>query len=67
MPKLAVRVAECVYYRKEKLINPYHLVVSRNKVTFSRVFATLEEALKAKERFQKTSSQDDCEKTAEAL
>jgi len=67
MPSYAVRVAECVYYRKEKLINPYHLVVSRKGITFSRVFATLEEALKAKERFQKTSSQDDCEKTAEAL
>jgi len=68
MPSYAVRVASCVYYRKEKLINPYHLVVSRKGITFSRVFATLEEALKAKEEFvQNTSSHDDCEKTAEAL
>jgi hypothetical protein len=51
MPSYAVRVAECVYYRKEKLINPYHLVVSREGIIFSRVFATLEEAVKAKERF----------------
>lgn len=67
MPPYAVRVAPCVYYKKEKLLHPYHLIVSRKGITFSRVFATLEEALKAKERFQKTSSQDDCEKTAEAL
>lgn len=68
MPPLAVRVAPCVYFHKEKLIHPYHLIVSRNKVIFSRVFATLEEALRAKERFvQKTSSQELCEKTAEAL
>jgi hypothetical protein len=51
MPKFALRVAECVYYRKEKIIHPYHLIITHNKVTFSRVFATLEEAVKAKERF----------------
>jgi hypothetical protein len=67
MPSYAVRVAECVYYNKEKIIHPYHLIITRNKVTFSRVFATLEEAVKAKERFQKTSSHELCEKTAEAL
>jgi hypothetical protein len=56
MPNSAVRVAECVYYRKEKLINPYHLIVARQGITFSRVFATLEEALKAKERFIQSPS-----------
>jgi hypothetical protein len=68
MPKVSVKVAHCVYYNQEKLIHPYHLIVTRNKVTFSRVFATLEEAVTAKERFvQKTSSHELCEKTADAL
>lgn len=68
MPPYAVRVAPCIYYKKEKLIHPYHLVVTRNSVTFSRVYATLEEALRGKELFvQKTSSHELCEKTAEAL
>jgi hypothetical protein len=72
MPLLAVRVARCVYYNQEKLIHPYHLIVTRNKVTFSRVFATLEEAEVGRDTFltnlgQKTSSQLLCEKTADAL
>jgi len=69
MSHFAVRVAPCIYFTKEKLIHPYHLVVSRKGVTLRRVYATLEEAVRARERFvsQNTSSQDDCEKTAEAL
>ena len=70
MPSInAKRVAPCIYHNADKIIHPYHLIVSRNKKTFSRVYATLEEAVKKRDEFiaQNTSSQLDCEKTADAL
>ena len=70
MPSVnAKRVAPCIYYNADKIVHPYHLIVSRNKRTFSRVYATLEEAVKKRDEFiaQNTSSQLDCEKTADAL
>ena len=70
MPSVnAKRVAPCIYYNADKIIHPYHLIVSRNKKTFSRVYETFEEAVKKRDEFiaQKTSSQLLCEKTADAL
>jgi len=68
MPSVhAKRVAPCIYYNAGKIVHPYHLIVSRNKKTFSRVYATLEEAVKKRDAFltslgsthQKTNSHDD--------
>jgi len=70
MPSVnAKRVAPCIYYNADKIVHPYHLIVSRNKRTFSRVYAALEEAVKRRDEFiaQNTSSHELCEKTADAL
>jgi hypothetical protein len=51
MPK----VAENIYYRPEKIFNQYHVLINR-KAFFSRVYPTLEEAIKGRDEFIRASS-----------
>jgi hypothetical protein len=65
------RVADYIYHQPTKLLHPYYIQIGGKKAKglyYRGVFSTLEEAVKFRDGFfQKTSSHEDCEKTAEAL
>lgn len=48
---LSIKVAEHIYYRTEKILNPYHVLINRKGAFFSRVYPSLEEAIVGRNRF----------------
>jgi hypothetical protein len=47
MPK----VAEHIYFRPQKIFNQYQVLINRKSSFFSRVYPTLEEAVKGRDEF----------------
>ena len=43
-------VAKCIYYRPKKIFNQYQVLINR-KAFFSRVYPSLEEAIKGRDEF----------------
>ena len=49
MPK----VQDYIYYRPAKILNPYQVLINKKGLFFSRVYCTLEEAVKGRNAFLK--------------
>jgi hypothetical protein len=47
MPK----VADHIYFRPQKIFNQYQVLINRKGAFFSRVYPTLEEAIKSRDAF----------------
>jgi hypothetical protein len=47
MPK----IAEHIYFRPEKIFNQYQVLINRKGSFFSRVYSSLEEAVKGRDEF----------------
>jgi hypothetical protein len=47
MPK----VQDYIYYRPTKILNPYQVLINKKGAFFSRVYPTLEEAVKGRDAF----------------
>ena len=45
------KVAEHIYFRPEKIFNQYQVLINRKSAFFSRVYPTLEEAVKGRDAF----------------
>ena len=44
-------VAKCIYYRPKKIFHQYQVLINRKGAFFSRVYPTLEEAIKGRDEF----------------
>lgn len=44
-------VAKCIYYRPTKIFHPYQVLINKKGAFFSRVYATLEEAIAGRDAF----------------
>lgn len=44
-------VAKCIYYRPSKILHPYQVLINKKGAFFSRVYATLEEAIAGRDAF----------------
>jgi len=53
MPK----VQDYIYYRPAKILNPYQVLINKKGLFFSRVYSTLEEAVKGRDAFLKDNLQ----------
>jgi hypothetical protein len=47
----SIKVAEHIYYRSNKLFNQYHVLINRKGAFFSRVYPSLEEAIRGRDVF----------------
>jgi hypothetical protein len=47
----SIKVAEHIYYRTEKVINKYQVLINRKGAFFSRVYPSLEEAVVGRDTF----------------
>jgi hypothetical protein len=45
------KVAEHIYFRSQKIFNQYQVLINRKGAFFSRVYPTLEEAVKGRDAF----------------
>jgi hypothetical protein len=48
---MSIKVAEHIYFRSEKVINQYQVLINRKGAFFSRVYASLEEAIAGRDKF----------------
>jgi hypothetical protein len=44
-------VAKCIYFRPKKIFHQYQVLINKKEGFFSRVYATLEEAIKGRDDF----------------
>jgi len=46
-----IKVAQNIYFRSNKIFNQYQVLINRKDSFFSRVYPTLEEAIKGRNEF----------------
>jgi hypothetical protein len=47
----SIKVAEHIYFRSNKILNQYHVLINRKGAFFSRVYPSLEEAIVGRNTF----------------
>jgi hypothetical protein len=48
---MSIKVAEHIYFRSEKVLNQYQVLINRKGAFFSRVYPSLEEAIAGRDTF----------------